>query len=622
MLGGGIAATVMHVDQPTIAANLPLEESIQRKIKDVQNSGFPDARFSPITRFRDNVVFHPLPFAALAPAGFAGNLSSLTGALANQYNFMYILDTQDRVKTELPAVLAGAGFGGLPTTIAPLYPLNALAPAAVGMQAKWPTGVYRQEIVERERKDKLEKIIRQDREDFEKKLKELGAKIVYPKKTVTAEDQEKQKKADEAKAEVQKFIDDFAKARGFKVYRGQKLDDRWDVRADPGMKPLIDAANEARRTYLKDLNKEVPGFEQEIATAEGLRKVSEERMNLPTGYDEVEKLFEGPSEFDKTEAKLYQPIRFPQYDDFSISSTVERINPKHYLVWRIEDVPTKDYGTVEQMPKDMKDRVILAWKTQKARELAQKQADALAADLRSWAPAELQKGENSEFATSPFSKRLLDLLAQTQGTQHKTYRAFTLSGIAKLKRERSVPNNSRAFFGSDGPAFYGPPTIPSTEIRYPGDKMIPALLDARNQPLGDTIILSDAPKSHFYVACLIQKTEKEALEFISSVYLRSSMPDDVKSKVMNAYFEMKQSERAGMERGRQMADLMLQFAKSRAVQALGPFDPLLFPTAYFDTEVPAFRKDFMEKLKAEGSFKANEEEMKKLQRKDKDNAEE
>ena len=218
----------------------------------MQDKGFPSTFMFPkpefknpnATRFRDNVVYHPLPFAALASQlAFPPTLANVTGAAANQYELMYLLDAQDRLKTGLPAFLAGYGWAGLPATISPPFPLTALAPAAVGVQAAFPASIYRQEIKEKDRKDTLKRLFQQDKNDFERKLAEFSRKITHRSHLHRPRTVRKSRRAlKNSKPKPRSISTTLPRHEGFQVYRGKKLDDQFDVRDDPGMKPLIDVA--------------------------------------------------------------------------------------------------------------------------------------------------------------------------------------------------------------------------------------------------------------------------------------------------------------------------------------------------------------------------------------------
>ncbi len=262
--------------------------------------------------------------------------------------------------------------------------------------------------------------------------------------------------------------------------------------------------------------------------------------------------------------------------------------------------------------------------------MAGKQAEAIAENLRSWAGTELQKTDNISptYDESPFQKKLLDVLKQMEGEQHKTYRTFNLMGFAKLKRQRGIGNNSRM---SGEQVFYTPPEIPVRDVRYPGDKMIPTLLAMLNKPLGETIVLNDAPKSHFYVACLIQREEKKPGDFISGVYLKSSIPPEAHRQYELLLNQARQSFQNMIQQNPKLLqnpEFFSFFQEKAATDAFGRYDTFLYGagdrrhySAIRETVVPAYYKDYLDRLKAEGNFTANEEELKKLGGKEKDDNE-
>jgi hypothetical protein len=159
---------------------------------------------------------------------------------------------------------------------------------------------------------------------------------------------------------------------------------------------------------------------------------------------------------------------------------------KTYLYWRTEDIPART-------PRFDKARaeVVEAWKRLQARELARKEAEHLA-DLARRAQGDVQK--------------LRDLAAQHNGREF-----FELGPMA-----RKVPQPNPLGTGRQ----YQDPTIPSDKIAYAGAELLQKLLDLRKDVKGTTVVVSDQPKKHFFVASLLQREEPKEDEF-RQVYVNS-----------------------------------------------------------------------------------------------------
>jgi hypothetical protein len=167
-----------------------------------------------------------------------------------------------------------------------------------------------------------------------------------------------------------------------------------------------------------------------------------------------------------------------------------------YKFWQVERVPPR----VPNSWREVREKVVLAWKLQEARRLARKDADRILADLKKQAmPGEAAAAH-------------LKQLANQEGRRY-----FTLNGVAKLVAQSTsplVPVTSG----------YKPYEIPRTEIPYPPANLLDLL--SRIEKPGEAVVFLDQSEGQFYVAVLAQRTpnmddsvaRKEALRDFLRIY--------------------------------------------------------------------------------------------------------
>src|SRR5205823_215397 len=54
---------------------------------------------------------------------------------------------------------------------------------------------------------------------------------------------------------------------------------------------------------------------------------------------------------------------------------------------------------------------------------------------------------------------------------------------------------------------YGSPQVPQDKVSFPTFDFADKIVDLRDKPIGETIVLHDAPKNIYYVAVLTERTE-------------------------------------------------------------------------------------------------------------------
>ena len=193
---------------------------------------------------------------------------------------------------------------------------------------------------------------------------------------------------------------------------------------------------------------------------------------------------------------LYQPEWFPTPP----TPGVLKADEPYYLVWRSEDKPPRTLSFEQARP-----RVEAAWRLAKARELAKKAADELAQEAKGL------KG---------------NLLALKDFALKKGYSELELGPMAKLQ-------NVHATTVTAAPGLYGPYRVPAALVAHPGPQFADELLALRDKPLGDTVVVADQPKDHYYVAVLVDREERTAQDFMR-VYQMTNVPSKGAIPLMSA----------------------------------------------------------------------------------------
>src|SRR5262245_56773928 len=238
------------------------------------------------------------------------------------------------------------------------------------------------------------------------------------------------------KTTLRRTVDEFIAQRG--MYRGAttELRDRFNLVDDPGMARL-------REIYL--------------------RAHHDDPLGLGFGAE----FFADPAQFGGV--STYNPREFPAPPDEG-----------KFVFWLTED-------RADRVPRfeNAKSLVEMAWRRQKARQIAKEAADKLLIAVKA-AQGDIPK--------------LRDLAAQNGDRIF-----FELGPLAK---RMPVPS---AVAGAE--RRYQPPTIPPERIAFPSEELINGLLDLRKQPRGAATVLADLPKANFFVTSLIYRDEPTQDEF-------------------------------------------------------------------------------------------------------------
>ncbi|MFN4259611.1 MAG: hypothetical protein ACK4RK_09950 [Gemmataceae bacterium] len=184
--------------------------------------------------------------------------------------------------------------------------------------------------------------------------------------------------------------------------------------------------------------------------------------------------------------------------------------------WASSSEPLVFWKTKVENPRDplkldeVYDQVVLAWKLSKARELAKKAAEALAAKVAA------ARGDE---------QKLRDLAVQEQRA------TFTLENVAALvRRQLAQP-------GANQPR-YEPYAVSNEKVLYPGPGFVDSLLQLKEKDknIGDTVVTHDQPIEHYYVAALISRVPPSERDFLLAYRTESSMPSN-SDTILNRYLQ-------------------------------------------------------------------------------------
>ena len=275
------------------------------------------------------------------------------------------------------------------------------------------------------------------------------------------EDEIKKKAKDikkpETKAEIQKLIAEFVKKHNLTQGASAELRDEFSLVNDPGLKPLKDY-------YYKDGQNATDKLGSRFAMQYFFDQ--QQRGMAPSG-----------------ESPLYQPQWFQMMSPSFPASD----DTTYFLTWKTDESDAK----VPKKWEDVKDKVVAGWKRMKAQKLAADAVNALQKEAR--------------------DKALRDRAALKQFAAEHKIEPIELDPLAKIVSHPSTrPGMPPVFFG---------PTIPADKVELASPEMTTAIIDMRDKPKGEAIVVNDQPKSHYYVAVLLDVQDPSEFEF-KEVYSR------------------------------------------------------------------------------------------------------
>ncbi|MBA4066579.1 MAG: hypothetical protein C0501_23315 [Isosphaera sp.] len=287
---------------------------------------------------------------------------------------------------------------------------------------------------------------------------------------------------------AQQYIKQFAAKRGLTIHTSTEPRSEWALEEDPALAELV----KAQREMLK--------------AASGPHGSAGQERYRPFG-DRFFYQFTPGGRAPATGTYVASP-----YPGDAPPSEFDLLRDKpHYLVWRTDEKPSapRSYG-------EAKADVVLAWKRQKARELARAKAEQLAEAVR--------KGDGG--ASEPVLVQNLEDAAARLRAEFKDPKAqarvepFLIRGVAPLS---TVPDPAagRGLFEFLIPTPRGavqPFALPASEnLRYPTPDMEKALIADRTKERKHVAVLADAPKDTFYVTVLLKREEKTEFDYRSEV---------------------------------------------------------------------------------------------------------
>lgn len=200
-----------------------------------------------------------------------------------------------------------------------------------------------------------------------------------------------------------------------------------------------------------------------------------------------------------------------------------------FLVWRTAEVPSEAAKDFDKS----RAKALAIWKHQKARELAKKAAEDLAAQTANL-------GKNYFEITGKLKDKEAEFRNQFADPAAKNRVEFTeINGVSRLVLNRFDPQT--------GGASLKPFGLSSTkEIPYPTQKMVDDLAANSTKPLSTSFVMVDRPENKFYVAVLFNRIEGDADGFLDSVYKPSPMSARVSGEFAQQ-FEMESRKQAREE---------------------------------------------------------------------------
>lgn len=460
-------ASASHV---SMSESLPIKQTVSERMQENLTPYRPIEQWEFIPR--DTSIYRPAPIVSALGmlAGYPG-LATEMSARAAVFRHVQIVDTQTRTPFLLQAWLTpfNPTMGNALGMPAFAYALNPKLP---------PESLYAAEIGAELKKKQRRDLFKADIERLENKLREImkDANVFFGKPDKV--------KADKARAEAKKYMEEWLKDRNITPTVTKEPIDQYSVKDNPELKTLND-----------------------LAIAE------------PDGSNSLAKLF-----FDAIDPRMFGqpgapiPNTMPFQPKWFPSEPIgDAIDKPSYVTWASEEVEPRVYPTLEnanrQTNNEMEKRIERAWRLEKARALAKAAADQLADEVRNIAKSA---------GTNPLGveKQLKDLAAQ------KKVRLFELRDLALLKHQHEPTRF--------GPGGYNESTIDKKDVPYPAPNFVSQLLELRKQPVGSVSVLADQPRTHYYVACEISRREKTVDEF-REVFSKTAAPSMVQNPLYEQY---------------------------------------------------------------------------------------
>jgi hypothetical protein len=285
-------------------------------------------------------------------------------------------------------------------------------------------------------------------------------------------------------AAARKYIEEFAARRGLKITGNETPRSEFTLEEDPALLALVEAQRESLRPAAR------------------AHQAQLQRSYIPFGEHFFWKTtVSGRSPLTGTHVPMYYP------NDRALSEAELKDKPQ-YVVWR----KTEDQAKPRLETAAWED-VKLAWRRNKARELAKAEADKLAEKIRA-------VGGGGEHTIIP---RLDDIAFAYRSDfadpkAKARAEAFLVRGVAPLTtvgdptagRERIIDAFQPTMPGPLSPRF----TIRASEnLRFPPPDLAKTLLDERTKPPGTAFVQPDTPKDTYYVFAVVKREEKKDSDY-------------------------------------------------------------------------------------------------------------
>lgn len=221
----------------------------------------------------------------------------------------------------------------------------------------------------------------------------------------------------------------------------------------------------------------------------------------------------------KPSVGLYVPFQYPEPNQTQFRAPpLPNDFQSQFLVWRTGEVPSeaaKDFDKARA-------RTVEIWKRQKARELAKKAAEELAAQTANL-------GSNYFDVSLKLKNKEAEFRSQFAEPAARDRVEFTeINRVSKL-----VVDN---FDIESGGASLKPFGLKATKaIPYPTQKMRDDLVANSSKPMSTSFVMVDRPENKYYVAVLMSRVEGESQGFFNTVYNPSPMAGQISSTLSGQY---------------------------------------------------------------------------------------
>jgi hypothetical protein len=205
-----------------------------------------------------------------------------------------------------------------------------------------------------------------------------------------------------------------------------------------------------------------------------------------------------------SDVKPFVPERFPRSRFGGDDDLDWRSGPESFLFWKTDDQPPR---TLPLTDPEVKREVERAWRLQKARELAKKDADRLAAEAT-------KEARGDDRALRDFAMK------------HLKKEPITLPTMSRFMRQSSAMMAMPR---------YEPPQVSEDKVAYAGPEFATKVLALKDKAKGDALVQPDQPETAYYVAVLVDKSEPNMEDFLRTY--RSCASDSVHRDPLLQIFE-------------------------------------------------------------------------------------